>query len=173
MRQPRTIWIENGLCHIPLTKGYVAIADEGDFSLICGAPWRVNLAAGVYAVRHDPVLFEVTKDRGRSIIGMHRLLMGQPCGLVVDHINGNTLDNRRTNLRAITAAQNAKNLAMNRNNKSGVSGVSWHPEKNAWAAAIWVGGKNIHLGTFKDIELARLARAEAEVKYFGEFARSA
>lgn len=93
--------------------------------------------------------------------------------MVIDHINGDTLDNRRSNLRECTNTENCRNRADNYNNKSGYKGVFWytHCKTPKWVANITVDRKKIHLGYFENIEDAIEARRKAEEKYFGEYIR--
>lgn len=102
---------------------------------------------------------------------LHSLLMKPPKGLVVDHINGDKLDNRRTNLRICTQRQNSLNSCIPKNNKTGVTGVSLTPH-GKYRARIMVNRKEIRLGHFEKIEDAIEARKLAEKKYFGEYARN-
>jgi hypothetical protein len=83
----------------------------------------------------------------------------------IDHINGNTLDNRICNLRDVSSEGNCRNRTKRADNKSGVTGVLWYPPSGKWQAAIVHNKKKIHLGYFVDIEDAKKARKEAEVKY--------
>lgn len=81
---------------------------------------------------------------------------------ILDHINGNKTDNRIDNLRVVTNQQNGMNRKLNENSKSGYSGVSWAPRQKAWKVYIRRGGRNIHLGYFKDKADAAEARKSAE-----------
>ncbi len=103
------------------------------------------------------------------LIGLHRQIMGDPPGLVVDHINGNTSDNRRENLRICTHAENCRNGRMRSHNKLGVKGV--YLEKGSYRAQLVVDRKRLRLGTFKTLEEAKAAYVEAANRYHGEFAR--
>ena len=89
--------------------------------------------------------------------------------LQVDHINGDCRDNRAENLRLATASQNNMNTGLRRNNTSGVKGVSWCKLRSKWFAQIYVSGTNMRLGFFDDINDARRAREEAELRLHGEF----
>ena len=102
---------------------------------------------------------------------LHRIIMDEPEDLVVDHINGDILDNCRNNLRIVTRQQNNMNQGISKNNKSGVSGVHWNKTNDKWRAKIAYKYKDIHLGCFEKLEDATKARKDAEMKYFGEFAR--
>ena len=94
-------------------------------------------------------------------------------GFVIDHINGNTSDNRKKNLRAVTQWQNTLNRKDNSNNTSGVKGVYIRTlsQSQKYGARIQYRNKYIHLGIFDTIEEAAEARKQAEIKYFGEYRR--
>ncbi|MDH6283212.1 HNH endonuclease [Prescottella agglutinans] len=102
---------------------------------------------------------------------VHSILMGRaPKGHHIDHVNGNKLDNRRENLRIVSAQLNQVNRhSLNRNNTSGVRGVTrGRPGRNPWRAQITVSGRGIYLGCFPTVEEAAAARKDAERLYFGE-----
>lgn len=105
---------------------------------------------------------------GRTI-RLHRLLMNCPDDKVVDHINGNPLDNRKSNLRVVTQQQNMMNQKQRSNNNSGITGVSYCKRLNNWRSEICVNGKSIVLGYFDNFDDAVAARKSAEEKYFGEY----
>ena len=85
----------------------------------------------------------------------------------LDHKNRNSRDNRIANLREATQAQNAQNVGLRANNKSGVTGISY--QDAGWKARIGYNGKIHYLGWFKDFDDAVRARKEAEQKYHGEY----
>lgn len=89
---------------------------------------------------------------------------------LIDHINGDPLDNRIANLRVATKAQNGANRGMNKNNKSGYKGVAYGKRDRRWGAYITVAGKSIGLGSYDTAEDAHAAYARAASRYFGEFA---
>lgn len=100
---------------------------------------------------------------------LHRILLEED-KLYVDHINGNTLDNRRCNLRACTNADNLKNrIKIPKNNTSGIIGVRFRKDRNKWYAEIQYNGNKVNLGSFSNLEDAIKARKEAEIKYFGKY----
>jgi hypothetical protein len=90
---------------------------------------------------------------------------------VVDHINGVKSDNRLENLRDVTQAQNSRNQAAPKNNKSGFKGVHWHVRRNKWCASIRLNRKLIHLGYFDTPQEAATAYDEGSLKYHGSFGR--
>ncbi len=90
---------------------------------------------------------------------------------VVDHKDGNVLNNDISNLRAATVHLNNYNRSLDSNNTSGIKGVSWHKRDCRWIVQVGVGGIRITVGRFKDIELAELVAVEFRNKYHGDFAR--
>ena len=103
------------------------------------------------------------KKTGNKGLYLHRFIMNCPEDMVVDHINHNTLDNRKTNLRICTQHENTFNKKENGNDR----GVFLRGNK--WVAQISYNYKNIYLGQFDTYEEALKVRKEAEIKYFGEF----
>lgn len=89
----------------------------------------------------------------------------------IDHINGDRSDNRLSNLRLATKAQNSWNSKMRKNNSSGVKGVSYNSAMNKWVGKIRVDGKRIYLGSFESLDDAKKAMEIARLKYHGEFSR--
>lgn len=88
-----------------------------------------------------------------------------PEGMEIDHIWHNKLDNRIENLRLVTPIENSRNKSKNKNNISGVTGVSWNKRDNKWNVYIGVNGKNKYLGSFSDFNQAVDIRKQAELKY--------
>lgn len=151
---------------ISLTKGCTAIVDEIDADLSAWK-WRANgIETHRYAVRLD----NITKEN----VIMHRVIMSRILGRnlekreFVDHIDGNTLNNVRANLRLADYSENGRNRKRQSNNKSGFKGVYKADKK--WRASIRLHGKQIHLGGFDTPEEAYEAYKAAAVKYHGEFA---
>lgn len=88
---------------------------------------------------------------------------------IIDHINRNTYDNRKCNLRIVNKQQNTWNHSIFSTSTTGVTGVYWHKRKCNWQASITVDLKKLHLGYFDNFDDAVKARKDAEVKYYGEF----
>ena len=146
---------------IPLTKGQNAIVDANDFEWLSQWNWyacRNNMSGKFYAYR-------TVAKRG---VPMHRVILGFP--EQVDHRNGNTLDNRRENIRACTCAQNACNRSKHSNNRSGIKGVRRSHGK--WCAQIGINGKNKHLGLFRTAGEAASAYKRAAMELHGDFAHA-
>lgn len=98
----------------------------------------------------------------------HKLIMNNEVG-IIDHINHNVQDNRKSNLRIVTSSQNGMNASLSKNNTSGVTGVKWHKKQQKWVATITINYKRIWLGSFVDFDDAVKARKKAEEEYYGEF----
>ena len=101
-----------------------------------------------------------------TVVLMHQLIMGKKYGLEIDHININHLDNRRSNLRYVTHAENMYNLPLAKNNRSGARGVNFDRRKNKWRAQIQKDGRNRFIGYFNSIGEAKKARKGAEERLF-------
>lgn len=152
---------------IKLTQGQFAIVDDADFEWLNQRGWFAKLESSgkFYAVRKSP------RPKQR-IIFMHRVICGVAVGKQVDHKNGDSLDNRRKNLRHCVASENQWNRSVSRNNTSGFKGVYWDAAKEKWKAQIGVFCKRIFLGSFATAESAGKAYKIAARKYHGEFART-
>lgn len=146
-------------CRIITAKGDEILVDKDLLPLLTRYSWCVSKTG-----------YAVAKANGK-LIRMHRLITNCPDGYVVDHINGNPLDNRRINLRICSAKNNSRNKGIGKNNSTGVLGVSQLPD-GRWRARIMVNRKEISLGRFDSFEEALQARREAERKHFGSFART-
>jgi hypothetical protein len=133
---------------IALSQGKVALASAQDYDYLAQWKWCAQKSGNrFYAVRHD-------KDDHKVIVSMHVSLLGSKLGFEIDHINGNGLDNRRTNLRHVTHRENQQNLHINKTSK--YPGVCWHKANNCWKAYIRY-HKHRHssfLGYFTTQELA-------------------
>lgn len=151
---------------IPLTQGFVAIVDGDDYERLRRYSWHAQwnrTRTKVYAVRNAG-----TDKRGvRLKVKMHREIMNAPPDLEVDHFNGDTLDNRKQNLRACPHIVNIQNQ-QSRGGKSAHRGVTRH--KRGWRARITVNYKRRCLGVFATEEEAAQAYREAATRCYGEIA---
>lgn len=141
-----------------LTKGKVSLIDDRDYEMlkVLGKRWCVN----------DGYAYNSTHGR------LHRFLLSTTGDVMVDHINGDKLDNRRANLRVCSNSQNQAN----RRAICGVSpfkGVTWQRRPDGtgtWKAQLTVSGKVLYLGAFKTDLMAATAYNESALTHFGEFA---
>ncbi len=138
------------------------LVDDKDFKALVqlGGKWCLSLKRGYfYAQKRLP---------GNKLVEMQRFLMNPPSGLYVDHINGNTLDNRRCNLRVCKNSTNIRNGKVRKNNKTGHQGVHCRNNLsgNKWYAKIRVNYQIINIGTFNTFEEAVEARKLAQQKYW-------
>lgn len=128
---------------VKLTQGFSAIVDDEDLAIVSKIKWQAQ-------IKGDHVIAKAHRA-GASVnapkILMHRLILGAKSGEMVDHINGNSLDNRRSNLRLATHKTNGQNRSKQRNNTTGFKGVNKY-RNGKFRASIVVNRKSIHLGYF-------------------------
>lgn len=147
---------------IKLTQGKVAIVDDADFDLVNQYKWHYNSHG--YAYRYAGGGRKHTKRQS-----MHELVYGKKAELI-DHGDGNGLNNRKSNLRMANKSLNAANSKVRSDNKSGYRCVYKNP-KGRYYAQITVMGKTVNIGTFDTKELAAKAYNKVALQCFGEFAR--
>ena len=143
--------------------------DEEDKELVSQNKWHLMKNGYVACTKY--VKGSGRKNQKNICIYFHRIITNAPKGKVVDHINGNKLDNRKENLRVCTQRENMVNCGMLKNNKSGYKGVSWHKAAKKWESYLHFNNKKIRLGFFEDIEKAAEKRNKAFNKYFGYIER--
>lgn len=149
--------------HLYATCGTQFQVSDEDEIFLAGFTWKLK---GVYICGSG----NRYKDRY-----LHRIIaerMGIDFTNQIDHRDRNPLNNQRSNLRPATHSQNAMNRKMQANNISNVTGVHWDKDSQNWRASITVRDKKINLGNFDNFKQASEVRKQAEVKYFGEFARN-
>ena len=147
-------WVDIG----PRGKGYTTFVDEEDLYTVYQYNWRYHVSASGSSV--------VTQARGKLLV-LSRVIMNAPHDKVVDHIDHNTLNNSRSNLRICTRAENSRNMiASNVRDRGGRYPNSAKP----WEARITFNYKQMHLGMFATEEEARQAVQQAKHELFGEFA---
>ena len=152
---------------IPLTQGQVALVDDGDYDWLNQWKWCADKSmSGTYYARRNPSVSGNTQhptSMAREILG---LKYEDPRHS--DHINHNTLDNRRENLRVCTIHQNKMNQQPQRNRSSVYKGVVWRERSKKWEVNICIKGVQKYLGLHKIEEVAALVYNLAAIKYYGE-----
>jgi hypothetical protein len=118
----------------------------------------------------------VTTEGKQRIYKAHRIIWYYVTGIdpiekVIDHIDGNPLNNALNNLRLATIAENIQNCKIPSTNTSGLKGAYWHAGANRWMSKIRAQGRQYHLGLFDTPELAHMAYCKAAAELHGEFAR--
>jgi hypothetical protein len=148
---------------ICLTRGLVAIVDDADYERFNEYTWSAMAGgSGFIAAR---------RVMGR-LVSLHREITGAKKGETVDHRNGNTLDNRRQNLRVCTARENWQNRKRDGRNTTGYKGVSKRHYGKKFRAYIYDKGKQKFLGDYDLAEEAAKAYDQAAVALYGSFART-
>jgi hypothetical protein len=140
--------------------------------------WKINHGGHVIKGREAGCCYADKRTGGKTYITInlykkkypaHRLvflyMIGRFPNAILDHINGDGTDNRWNNLREASIAENNRNARLQHNNKSGITGVSWHKQHKKWYAKINHNGKSIFLGLFENINDAKKVRKNAEIAY--------
>jgi hypothetical protein len=149
---------------IPLSQGKFALVDDEDFEWLNQWKWFAHKSCYMfYAERH---IYPNGKD---VIVKMHRQILGLKPGSkeVGDHINRNGLDNRRSNLRAVSESINKYNCSIYKNNTSGYRGVHWWKTASKWKAYIDINGKRKSLGHHPTAIDAAIAYDKAAIEIWG------
>lgn len=135
---------------IILSKGQITYVDDEDFEYLFNWIWYCNSYG--YATR-------TYKRKGKMFrLYIHRVIMNAKIGSLIDHIDGNPLNNQKNNLRFVTRKENAQNRKRGVNNKSGFIGVSWDNYNKKWKAQAMHNGKQKFLGNFDNAEEAAICR---------------
>lgn len=145
---------------LKLSQNKVTLVDDSDYDHLLQFMWYAAFKGGSW---YAMVM------RNKKPMYLHRYLMCPSKNLVVDHINRNSLDNQRRNLRIVSQGFNIQNRLKLRSNTSGYKGVSRHSNQLTypWRAKIDFNHKQIYLGVFKDIKDAAKAYDTAALKYYG------
>lgn len=151
--------VEEGIGYGRLSNGMTFTFDRRNYDKIRHVKWYASCESG------RPYMMDC---RGRK---MHSYLFHCPAGYEIDHISLDTLDNRSCNIRVCTHQQNQMNQPLQKNNTSGVAGVSWYAARNKFRARIKVAQREIHLGYFDTFEDAVRARNIGMRCMFGAYGR--
>jgi len=161
------------MAEVTLNNGLISIVDDEDFALVSQFKWYASKSCG----RIYP-LTNIKTNEGRKLLRMHRLLLNPPAGQLVDHIDGDSLNNTRANLRLCTQKENLRNRGKDKvkNPTSKYKGVSLNRrsvnmgQASIWRATLNVDGKQIHIGSYPTEVDAAVAYNTFAIKHYGEFA---
>ena len=144
------------------SSGYKFYFDLEDYEKIKKYTWTTN--------QKGYICTSLQFDNEKKVLMMHNLVMNNDNNkVIIDHINHNVNDNRKSKLRTTTNCQNNMNHSLYKNNTSGCSGVTWKEKNNKWEVRISVNKKRYNLGLYSDLDEAIKVRKQAEQKYFGEY----
>lgn len=150
-------FIETGRTRSDVKRKVLVMVDDEDYELLNQFNWQCG---------NDKMI----RRHGERTL-MHRLIMKAPDHLEVDHIDGNRLNNQRSNLRLCTSSQNKCNRGPRSDNKSGYKGVSWHKQNQKWTVRVKTPhGKYLSCGCYHDIREAAMAYNKVAKRLHGEFA---
>lgn len=152
------------LIQIELTRGFVTLIDDEDAHLVTPHKWYSHLSGGINYAERRP-------SHAGPILKLHNVLLRPPTGFIVDHADGDGLNNRRSNLRLASALDNGRNKKKRDGTTSPYKGVSWNTQKRRWVGRIYINGKHLHLGYFFDAVEAANAYDFIAAQCFGPFAR--
>jgi hypothetical protein len=143
---------------IPLTKNKVALVDDLDYEELSKYYWHAGPGhRNTFYVRRG---VWNAKTKKMETIRLHRQLLGCKSGEIVDHIDGNPLNNQRTNLRIVSNKENSQNLHYE--TSTNLRGISWYGHRNKWRVYIREGRHQKHLGYYSNLHVAVQTMVVAE-----------
>lgn len=152
---------------IKLQRNLTALVDDEDYVKVALYRWYALIQEN----KINRVYHTFIREKKKYNTSLHWFVLGYTSripGKVIDHINGNTLDNRKSNLRVCTSKENSRNSRLK---EKGYKGVDFRKDRKKWRTTIRVEGKKIALGHYESLIEAALAYDKAAKKYFGVFAR--
>ena len=150
--------------YIPLTQDKVALVSDEDYDRVMEHKWCASW-------REDTRSFVAMSWIGGKPVYLHHFVLGLRGAARIDHVNHETLDNQRENLRPATRSQNAANMRKQTGTSSKYKGVCWPKHTRKWAAYIKVDYKRTHLGLYETEDAAARAYDAAVLDAWGEFAQ--
>ncbi len=162
--KPKSATLANPLITplIPLTRGFYARVDREDYPDLIKTRWHLNSRGYAVTTSHP---------KNTKLVAMHRVILCAANGQIVDHKDGDRLNNARRNLRICSVAQNNMNSAKPKNSRSRFKGLSWDSKRRFWRVKVQCDGKTHEIGQFTDELEAAKAYNVAALRIQGEFAR--
>jgi hypothetical protein len=151
---------------LPLSKNKYALVDDEDYPKVSKHKWFV-----IQRGKSEHACRTVIENGNKRTEYLHRALLNPNSNEVVDHINGNGLDNQKANLRLCTKQQNSWNSDKNTKNVSGYKGVSFEKTTGKWRVRIRKDGKSYSYGLYEQAEEASKVYLEKAQELFGQYAR--
>jgi len=158
---------------IPLSQGKFAIVDDEDYENVIKFPWHLDVKGNICYAKCRMTMGYIGKKEISARMYLHRYLMKPPTKKIIDHINGNGLDCRRSNMRICTHSENTQNRkhAVPRGTSSYI-GVSWNARDSIWDACITYKYKTIRLGRSKIEAKAAILYDAKAIELFGKYAHT-
>ena len=158
---------------ITLTKGQVTQVDDKDYDWLKQWSWRAVGGGNKNSKKRNKFYAQTSRKIEGCYKGikMARMILNAPSGIEVDHIDGDSLNNCRSNLRLCTRQQNCWNVSAQRNTTSRFIGISFWARDQCYHAVIYHNGKTFYLGRFKKETEAARARDRAAFELRGQFAK--
>ena len=154
---------EFDLVYLLLSDGSVAVCDGCFYEKVKTHTWSIS---------HGYAYYTENKCTPRKTIKLHNFLLDYiPSDIIVDHINGNKLDNRLINLRFVSYKENKRNSKGKNIATSKYKGVSWDSSRNKWISSIQYNGKTYHIGRFDNEEECAKAYDNEAIKKYGQYAK--
>jgi len=156
---------------IPLTQGYFAKVDDEDYEKLAIYRWHSNIKKVTNGIVVRACRTIRTNGK-RTSLYMTRFILNPPINKYVDHINRNTLDNRKINLRFCSNAENSRNRGTRFNSSSGYKGVSWSKQDQQWRVRVYRDYQLVYQELFEDKKEAVLAYNKMVKIYHKDFAKT-
>ena len=155
-------------------KGYKVLIDDEDYDKVAKYNWSIDIQNRREGLKYVTHSIWQGSDKGYVTIKLHRLIMGCSIGdgMIVDHINHNTLDNRKCNLRVCKLGQNSMNRKTSKNSTTGYKGVWKRRDSGRYRVMLRNKGKRFNGGHYDSLEEAARAYDRLALKIFGEFAHT-